>query len=193
MFIDNEINFIMTILLFGFLIIVVSFVIPVYGYHRKQMKGMAWGCLLQPVVCFICITLLLFCVVGYEYMGLRLKRNSAMVTVMSTEPGVCGVDTITWYLKSDGECLAKRKMLEKSDSEEFDDEDYDEEYEQFDVIRLDSLTNAVCVEDHIIIRFDLKNQKATATDYDLPIEVISVDWDKVNTYFKESLSETIRQ
>lgn len=31
--------------------------------------------------------------------------------------------------------------------------------------------------------FDLKNQQVTATDYDQPIEVLSVDWEKVKAYF----------
>ena len=36
-----------------------------------------------------------------------------------------------------------------------------------------------------MVRFDLKNQKATATDYDQPAEILQVDWEKVQTYFEK--------
>ena len=108
-----------------------------------------------------------------------------MVTVRTTEPGVYGTDTLTWYLKPDNECLVEYKRLVMADSTETDSLDIYEGRDRFDIIRLDSLSTAVCVEDHIIVRFDLQNQKATATDYDQPIEVVDIDWDKVKAYFNK--------
>ena len=57
------------------------------------------------------------------------------------------------------------------------------EHEHYDVIRLDSVAAGVSVDDRIVVRFDLKNQQVTATDYDQPIEVLRVDWEKVKAYF----------
>ena len=74
---------------------------------------------------------------------------------------------LTWYVKTDGECLL--------DSDDADD--------RFDVIRLDSLSAGVSVEDRIVVRFDIKNQKASATDFDQPAEVVDVNWEKVKDYF----------
>ena len=48
---------------------------------------------------------------------------------------------------------------------------------------LDSFS--VCVDDRIVVRFDLKNRMATATNYGEPIEVVRIDWDKVNAYFEK--------
>ena len=95
--------------------------------------------------------------------------KSAMVTIKSIEQDVNGTDTLTWYLKANEECLL----------------DYEKKSGRFDVIRLDSLDTGVCVEDRIVVRFDIKNQKATATDYDLPAEVVDVNWDKVRDYFSK--------
>ena len=53
----------------------------------------------------------------------------------------------------------------------------------YDVVPLDSFS--VCVDDRIVVRFDLKNRMATATNYGEPIEVVRIDWDKVNAYFEK--------
>ena len=90
-----------------------------------------------------------------------------MVTVRSIEKNTNDTDTLTWYLKTDGECLL----------------DCDEGDDRYDVIRLDSLSAGVSVEDRIVVRFDIKNQKVSATDYDQPAEVLDVNWEKVREYF----------
>jgi hypothetical protein len=186
MVIDFDTSAVMFLILVGFLIIIASIMIPVYGFHRKRWKGMAWGCLLQPVACAIVITVLFSCVIAYEIITLRLQYKSAMVTVRTTEKGAYGVDTLTWYLKADDdECLVEYKRLEKPDSVGSDSLDFDKYRERFDIIRLDTLSNAVCVDDRLVIRFDLQNQKVTATDYDQPTEVLNVNWDKVKTYFNK--------
>ena len=61
--------------------------------------------------------------------------------------------------------------------------DSEERTDHFDVIRLDSLKTSVSVEDRIVVRFDIENEKVSATDYDQPAEVVDVNWDKVRTYF----------
>lgn len=152
---------------FGVYVIVMSTAIPVYGYFRRRWKGVAIGCLMQLVVCAVIIGVVFASIYAYIQLGRKMEKKSAMVTVRSIEKGANDTDTLTWYLKADEECLL--------DSEERTD--------HFDVIRLDSLKTSVSVEDRIVVRFDIENEKVSATDYDQPAEVVDVNWDKVRTYF----------
>ena len=155
------------VVIFGALVIAISTVIPVYGYFRRRWKGLAIGCLVQPVACAVLIGAAIACAIFFHKQKVKKEQNSAMVTVRSIEKNANDTDTLTWYLKTDGECLL--------DSDEADD--------HFDVIRLDSLSAGVSVEDRIVVRFDIKNQKASATDFDQPAEVLDVNWEKVKDYF----------
>ena len=161
-------KFITYMLCFGVMVVVISTVIPVLGFFRKRWKGLAIGLLLLPVVCAVVIGAVGLGVYYYHEYSINMEKKSAMVTVRSIEKSSNDTDTLTWYLKADEECI------------QLDSEDY-EEY--FDVIRLDSLSAGVSVEDRIVVRFDLKNQKVSATDFDKPAEVVDVNWDKVKAYF----------
>ena len=152
---------------FCLLVIAISIVIPMYGYYRRRWKGVAIGCLMQPVVCLVVFGVLAASIFIYKLISYKMEKRSAMVTIKSIEQDVNGTDTLTWYLKANEECLL----------------DYDKKSDRFDVIRLDSLNTGVSVEDRIVVRFDIKNQKVTATDYDQPAEVVDVNWDKVRAYF----------
>ena len=149
------------------LVIAISTCIPMYGYCRRRWKGAAIGCLMQPVVCLVIIGVVTAGVFIYKQISYKMEMKSAMVIVKSIEQGVNGTDTLTWYLKANEECLL----------------DSGKKSGRFDIIRLDSLDTGVCVEDRIVVRFDIKNQRATATDYDLPAEVVDVNWEKVRNYF----------
>ena len=168
-----------------FLVLLASIAIPVFGYRRKQWKGLILGLLLLPVVCIVAYCLLFGSVVAYELLSIEKQRDSAMVTVRSTEPGTLGTDTLTWYVKADEECFMEHLFLMKSDDTSSDSIEIKQKRGWFDVILLDSLPTSVSVEDRIVVRFDLKNQKATATDYDGPAEILNVDWEKVQAYFKK--------
>ena len=152
---------------FSFAVVIASIAIPIKGYLRRRWKGVAIGCLMQPVVCLVLIGVVIASFFIYRQVSLKMQMNSAMVTVKSTEQGANGVDTLTWYLKAGEECLYESG----------------EKTTYFDVIRLDSLKTSVSVEDRIVVRFDLENEKVIATDYYQPAEVVGVDWDKVKTYF----------
>ena len=155
------------VIVFGALVIAISTVIPVYGYFRRRLKGLAIGCLVQPVVCAVLIGAAIAGGIFFRKQKVKMEKNSAMVTVRSIEKNTNDTDTLTWYLKTDGECLL----------------DCDDADDRFDVIRLDSLSAGVSVEDRIVVRFDIKNQKVSATDFDQPAEVLDVNWEKVNDYF----------
>ena len=129
--------------------------------------GLAIGCLVQPVVCAVLIGVAIAGAYFFRDQKVKMEKNSAMVTVRSIEKNTNDTDTLTWYLKTDGECLL--------DCDDVDD--------RFDVIRLDSLSAGVSVEDRIVVRFDIKNQKVSATDFDQPAEVVDVNWEKVKDYF----------
>ena len=155
------------VIVFGALVIAISTVIPVYGYFRRRLKGLAIGCLVQPVVCAVLIGAAIAGAYFFRDQKVKREKNSAMVTVRSIEKNTNDTDTLTWYLKTDGECLL----------------DCDDADDRFDVIRLDSLSAGVSVEDRIVVRFDIKNQKVSATDFDQPAEVLDVNWEKVRDYF----------
>ena len=155
------------VVIFGVLVIAISTFIPVYGYLRRRWKGLAIGCLVQPVVCAALIGAAVAGAFFFHDQKSEREKNSAMVTVRTIEQNANDTDTLTWYVKTDGECLL--------DSDDADD--------RFDVIRLDSLSAGVSVEDRIVVRFDIKNQKASATDFDQPAEVLDVNWEKVKDYF----------
>lgn len=155
------------VVIFGVLVIAISTFIPVYGYLRRRWKGLAIGCLVQPVVCAALIGAAVAGAFFFHDQKSEREKNSAMVTVRTIEQNANDTDTLTWYVKIDGECLL--------DSDDADD--------RFDVIRLDSLSAGVSVEDRIVVRFDIKNQKASATDFDQPAEVVDVNWEKVKDYF----------
>ena len=167
MFGEGTISIIAFLLIFSLVVVLASIAIPVKGYLRRRWKGVAIGCLMQPVVCLVLIGVVIASFFIYRQVSLKMQMNSAMVTVKSTEQGVNGTDTVTWYLKADEECLFVSE--DKTDLS--------------DVVRLDSLKTGVSVEDRIVVRFDIENEKVSATDYDQPAEVVDVNWDKVKAYF----------
>lgn len=168
MLIDGDVSMVSFSLIFGLLVLMASIMIPFYGYMRKRWKGLALGCLIQPIACIVVFGVVFGGIIAYEVLTLRRQCESAMVTVKTIEQGANGTDTLKWYLQ-DEECLVKSEGNRQ----------------RYDVVRLDSLAAGVSVEDRIVVRFDLKNQKATATDYDSPAEILNVDWEKVQAYFKK--------
>ena len=167
MLIDGSVTMVSFCLIFALLVFAASIFIPISGYIRKRWKGLAIGCLIQPIVFVVVCCLVFGGIVAYEVLTVQRQTKAAMVTVQTVEQGTEGADTVKWYLKDDEECLMKSEGHR----------------ERYDVIRLDSVAAGVSVEDRIVVRFDLDNQQVTATDYDQPIEVINVNWDKVKAYF----------
>jgi len=167
MLIDGAVNIVSFILIFGFMVTAASILIPMYGYTRKRWKGLALGCLIQPLACAVVIGLVIGSIVAYEVYTLNRQTKSAMVAVKTVEQKSKDTDTLKWYLKNDEECIVRCSGKRQ----------------YYDVIRLDSIAAGVSVDDRIVVRFDIKNRQVTATDNNQPIEVLSVDWDKVKAYF----------
>ena len=99
MFEGRNIIALLAVLLITILVIMASVVIPIIGYYRERWKGVAIGCILQPVVCGLFSCILFGGVVIYKFSAERNQRQSMMVTVRTTEPGAYGVDTLICYLK----------------------------------------------------------------------------------------------
>jgi Ca2+/H+ antiporter len=158
--------------------LIASVAIPVYGYKRKRYKGLAIGCVAQVVavvVLFILIDLGYFTYIEWKN---DRKKDAAMVTIRSIESHADRVDTLMWYIKDDGECV-----LENEGKKEDENSSFSYPISLFDVIRLN--TASVCVEDRVMVKFDIKSKKVMATDYDAPAEVVNVDWDKVNAFIEK--------
>lgn len=155
---------------------VASFTIPFVGYIRKRWKGLAIGCVMQPLFCVIVSLLTVLGIVFYQKYNLRNQRKDAMVVVKKTDNNENSVHF--WYLKTNDECYYEYKEKENADNEYtgFD------RGKRFDVVPLDSFR--VEVDDKIVVKFDISNHKATATEHGEPIEIVSIDWDRVNDYFK---------
>jgi hypothetical protein len=167
---DNAIYLQMMIVAIGVIVIMASIGIPIYAYSRKRWKGLAIGCLLQPIACAVVICLIVLGIISYFKYTNRKEMDSAMVTVRGLDVGNHSKDTLTWYLKDDEQCILVCNNQNDYDHLRFSD-----------VIRLDSVS--VTVDDRIVVRFDTKKNKVVATDLDTPMEVVNVNWDKVRAYF----------
>lgn len=158
-------------------VMLASVLIPCYGFHRKEWKGLGLGCLIQPfVVIVVCIIVTTVAYFNWKH-NFCQYREDAMVAVRKAvvEKG----DTLlhTWYLRPDEECLFE---VRKPDPEDSDSIDY-EDVTLFDVVYLEAAT--LGVEDCIVVRFDIDAHTVTATEYDEPLDIVRVNWPKVEAYF----------
>lgn len=160
-------------------IISLSTGIPVYGFLRKRWKGACLGCLLQPIVCIALSILILSTTSFYQKRKIQRNHNAAMITLRKTafEAKDSLEHTYLWYVKTDDECLFEDHRADEKDSFT----DALSKMKLLDVIPSDS--TSLCVDDRVVVRFDLKARQASATDYGEPIEVVSINWDRVTDYF----------
>ena len=157
-------------------LVLATIAIPFYGYLHKGWKGLRLGCLLQPVVAVV-----LCCMVGVGAFILRKRaltryHDEALVVVRTTAENEKDTLLRTWYLKADGECLCESRKPD------MDSSDYkDASLKLYDVVPLDSFS--LGVDDRIVVRFNLSSHTTTATDLDEPVDIVRVDWPKVESYF----------
>ena len=157
-------------------LVLATIAIPFYGYLHTGWKGLRLGCLLQPVVAVV-----LCCMVGVGAFILRKRaltryHDEALVVVRTTAENEKDTLLRTWYLKADGECLCDSRKPD------MDSTDYkDASLKLYDVVPLDSFS--LGVDDRIVVRFNLSSHTTTATDLDEPVDIVRVDWPKVESYF----------
>lgn len=157
-------------------IIVTTVVIPCYGYVRKGLKGLGVGCAIQPIVAGILCLILCVSAFVRQLNSVNRHHENAMVAVRTivVEEGDSLVRT--WYMCPDEECLSEVRSVD-ADTTDF------EEIKLFDVVPIDSF--ALCVDDRILVRFNLDSCTAIATDCGQPIDIVFIDWNKVAAYFHE--------
>ena len=156
-------------------LMVASLMIPLFGFLHKKWKGLAWGCLAQPFVLALCLLMVIMLFFKLYRAEIRSQREEAMVTVKKV---IDNGNVEIWHLKPDEECFYEHKDSENDNKDIRDFADF----KLFDVLPLDS--NGVCVDDKIFVHFDLKGRKVIASEFDEPLEVVNVDWNKVSEYFK---------
>lgn len=162
-------------------LLIISNAIPFYGFMHKRWKGCFLGCLIQPIFIVVASFLALGIIEIHQKSAITKLQKAAMVTLRTKGTDGNAKHTFLWYLKADEECFCEPE--ETSDFVLKESERY-EVSKLFDIVPLDSFR--VCVDDRIIVKFDLENRKVTASEDDDSIEVVRVDWDKVNSYFSKS-------
>ncbi len=162
-------------------LVVVSIIIPLAGFFMKKWKGLALGCVLQPLFCVIVTALTIFGgVLLWQYDLKRHEKGAMVVLKKVTDKASEDMHVNTWYIQDNGECFC-----------DFGDSDYTGlafilygSMRFYDVIPMDSFR--ICVDDHVTVRFDLARHVATASEYDEPLKVDTVDWEKVSRYFENA-------
>ena len=165
---------------------VFSLFIPFYGFMRKRFKGLLLGCLLQPVIFAIIAAIVLISTYYYFEHSMMKHCENAMITLKQKADDTPNANISKWYLKPDGECFYEFGKEDKEKSGNIVIDDYDD-IALYDVVPMDSFR--VCVDDVIIVEFDIKNRKVKAMNYDKPLEVVNVDWVKVEAYFNDKATE----
>ena len=153
------------------IVFLVSFAIPSYGYRRKRWKGFFIGILVQIAVFILVGVVIGFGSMQYVHYTVKKELDGAMVTVRGTDVARHRNDTLVWSLTPDEVCLVGNNNVNVR------------KRIYYDFIRLSPVS--VGVEDRIVVKFDVKRKKVTATDMDKPMEVVQVDWEKVNHYLNK--------
>lgn len=160
--------------------LIISFFVPFYGYKKKRKKGLALGCLMQPVVFFLLGLFLTFFVVKYEDHHFSLEEDASMAIVRYTENGDCVVSQ-TWILNPNGKCTMVFDQSPAANAEY--PCNIDHFVEEYTIIALDSF--ACEVDKRVEVRFDLQRKKVIAADRSDTLEVVSVNWEKVRDFFSK--------
>jgi len=179
--IERSFDFYLNLVVIAIALLVLSNIIPYYGFMYKRWKGLLLGCLVQPIVGVLICVATAFFISFHLDRGVRKNEEAAMLTIRETQTSNDTIRTHLWYLKPNDECF-----YEYTEALTYDVDEPEADLENltfYDIIPVDS--NSVCIDDRILVIFDLQNRQVTATDYDEPMEVVNVNWDRVNAYLKK--------
>ena len=165
---------------------VFSLFIPFYGFMRKRFKGLLLGCFLQPLIFAIITAIVLISTYYYYEHSMKKHCENTMVVLKQKADDTPDANISKWYLKPDGECFYEFGKEDKDKPGVLSIREYDD-VALYDVVPMDSFR--VCVDDVITVEFDIKNRKVKAMNYDKPMEVVNIDWAKVEAYFNDKASE----
>jgi hypothetical protein len=172
--IEQGLFFYVIIVMVMVILLAATISIPFYGLIKKRLKGLAIGCFLQPFVCALICLLTAVGVYFYQRNELQKYRGGAMVTLRKTD---ADGKAHFWYLKANEECF-----YERWNGDEEPEFDGNGKMSLYDVVPLDSFK--VCVDDVIFVKFDLEKHEVTAKEYDEPLDIVNVDWNKVKAFFQ---------
>jgi len=168
-------------------IFVLTLFIPFYGFMRKRFKGLLLGCIVQPILFAIIAAIIIVGTYFYTTYSLVSHRDNAMIVLKQNSDDTPDAYISKWHLKPDGECFYEFGKESKEEPGVIDIDDTDDDVAFYDIVPMDSFR--VCVDDVITVQFDIKNRKVKAINYDKPMEVEKVDWDKVEAYFNDNPSK----
>ena len=172
---EQIVSFTVMVLIAIVVIATASICIPCYGFIRRRWKGLAIGCLMQPIVCLAACVLALLGIIFYHNHEIKKHQQAAMIVVKNVNDDG---SILTWFLKGNEECLSQYQANER---DELDFRDY-KKMKLHDIVPLDSCRFEI--DDRLIVRIDQKKRKVTATDFGKAIEVVDVDWQKVDDFLK---------
>ena len=172
--IEQGLFFYVIIVMVMVILLAATISIPFYGLIKKRLKGLAIGCFLQPFVCALICLLTAVGVYFYQRNELQKYRGGAMVTLRKTD---ADGKAHFWYLKANEECF-----YERWNGDEEPEFDGNGKMSLYDVVPLDSFK--VCVDDVVFVKFDLEKREVTAKEYDEPLDIVNVDWNKVKAFFQ---------
>ena len=159
---------------------VVSIIIPLASFFMKKWKGLALGCILQPMFCIVVSGLIILGATLLWNYDLNKHEKEAMVVLKKVVDSIPDNKHVnTWYIQNNGECFCDFGDTERMGLEFI----LYGSMRFYDVIPMDSFR--ICVDDHVTVTFDLKHHTATASEYEVPLKVDTVDWNKVAQYFEE--------
>ena len=172
-------------MILGFVILVLlvlSVILPVYGYKRWRKKGLAIGCIAQPLAILMLMLLSIALLTLFvDKPNMEKETAESMAIFRYSENGDCIVSQ-TWFLKADGKCLMEFEQSPAPESEAEYPCNMDHFYDNYEIQKLDSLT---CdVGGRLRASFDIENQQVIALDRLDTLEVVCVDWEKVKNFFK---------
>lgn len=157
--------------------LILSFVIPIVAYRRWRRKGLLGGCILQPVA-FV----LLFIVVSFVISSITNLCNHAgtMVCVRCVEEDRDCRMSETWYIKDNGTCHYEFEKGSHNHSVVQCGNDY---YESEHSVERVASELGIKEELGMEVYFDLNRRTVTPIYYNKSVDIVSVDWDKVENYF----------
>lgn len=185
--IEQDLFTIIIVIIALIVIFVLTLFIPFYGFMRKRFKGLLLGCIVQPVLFAIIAAIIIVGTYFYTTYSLVSHRDNAMIVLKQNSDDTPDAYISKWHLKPDGECFYEFGKESKEEPGVIDIDDIDDDVTFYDVVLMDSFR--VCVDDVITVQFDIKNHKVKAMNYDQPLEVEKVDWDKVEAYFNDNPSK----
>ena len=160
----------------GAVMLLLAVVIPTWGYRRWRRKGLIGGCLSLPLVGIVIIMVM----IGVYAALSNDSHDDAMAYVRYVEEDRDCHFEERWFLNTDGTCYYEHdKGSHDHAVQPCGNDTYGYE---LSMTRVDSCL-APKISD-LIVYFNLNQRTVTPVYHQEEIEVVSVDWEKVEAFFQ---------